>query len=182
MTRQVIGIGAAPNDGTGDPLRTAMTKVNANTLELYETLWRAAGSWTFSINVTEVDFTGLGIFSEIMVLARGITKGTTGLIGLRVSSNAGVSFYSASGDYQILASTGIETAGTMLTGHLTNATAARTAIFRLHNFNKALIKPCEVPVAATTAIITQAAVMDAVRILPSGGGNLTGGTILIYGR
>jgi len=35
MTQQVINIGAAPNDGLGDPLRTAFTKTNANFTELY---------------------------------------------------------------------------------------------------------------------------------------------------
>lgn len=35
MTRQVIGVGAAANDGTGDTLRDAFTKVNAMTAELY---------------------------------------------------------------------------------------------------------------------------------------------------
>lgn len=35
MTKQTIAIGAAPNDGTGDPIRTAFTKVNENFTELY---------------------------------------------------------------------------------------------------------------------------------------------------
>lgn len=35
MTQQVIGIGTNPNDGTGDPLRTAFTKTNANFTDLY---------------------------------------------------------------------------------------------------------------------------------------------------
>lgn len=35
MPQQTIGIGSAANDGTGDPLRTAFTKVNANFSELY---------------------------------------------------------------------------------------------------------------------------------------------------
>lgn len=35
MSQQVINIGAAPNDGTGDPLRTAFSKANANFTELY---------------------------------------------------------------------------------------------------------------------------------------------------
>jgi microcystin-dependent protein len=35
MPRQVINIGAAPNDGTGDPLRTAFSKANDNFLETY---------------------------------------------------------------------------------------------------------------------------------------------------
>lgn len=35
MTQQVINTGAAPNDGAGDPLRTAFTKTNNNFTELY---------------------------------------------------------------------------------------------------------------------------------------------------
>jgi hypothetical protein len=35
MAKQVIGIGTNPNDGLGDPLRTAFTKANANFTELY---------------------------------------------------------------------------------------------------------------------------------------------------
>ena len=35
MAKQVIGIGTVANDGTGDPLRTAMDKVNDNFDELY---------------------------------------------------------------------------------------------------------------------------------------------------
>jgi hypothetical protein len=36
MTKQVIQIGTAPNTGTGDPLRTAFSKVNENFTELYD--------------------------------------------------------------------------------------------------------------------------------------------------
>jgi len=35
MAKQTIGIGSIANDGTGDPLRTAMDKVNDNFDELY---------------------------------------------------------------------------------------------------------------------------------------------------
>lgn len=35
MAKQVIGIGTSPNDGSGDPLRTAFTKINSNFTELY---------------------------------------------------------------------------------------------------------------------------------------------------
>ena len=30
MTKQTINIGSSANDGTGDPLRTAFTKINEN--------------------------------------------------------------------------------------------------------------------------------------------------------
>jgi hypothetical protein len=36
MAQQIINVGAAPNDGTGDPLRTAYIKTNNNFTELYD--------------------------------------------------------------------------------------------------------------------------------------------------
>ena len=35
MTQQIINVGTTANDATGDPIRTAFTKVNANFTELY---------------------------------------------------------------------------------------------------------------------------------------------------
>ena len=35
MAKLTINIGSSANDGTGDPLRTAFTKINANFTELY---------------------------------------------------------------------------------------------------------------------------------------------------
>lgn len=38
MAREVINIGTAPNDGLGDPIRTAFNKTNNNFAELYSRL------------------------------------------------------------------------------------------------------------------------------------------------
>jgi hypothetical protein len=35
MAKQTINVGSSANDGTGDPLRTAFNKINANFTELY---------------------------------------------------------------------------------------------------------------------------------------------------
>ena len=35
MAREIINVGANPNDGLGDPIRTAFQKTNANFAELY---------------------------------------------------------------------------------------------------------------------------------------------------
>lgn len=42
MTQQIINVGSGANDGTGDPLRTCFSKINANFTELYSR--DAAGS------------------------------------------------------------------------------------------------------------------------------------------
>ena len=36
MAKQVIGVGTTANDGTGDPIRDAFVKVNANFTDLYD--------------------------------------------------------------------------------------------------------------------------------------------------
>jgi len=45
MAKQTINIGASANDGTGDPLRTAMDKTNDNFTELYN-----VGGWGFYVD------------------------------------------------------------------------------------------------------------------------------------
>ena len=35
MAREIINVGATPNDGLGDPIRTAFTKTNTNFSELF---------------------------------------------------------------------------------------------------------------------------------------------------
>jgi hypothetical protein len=44
VTQQSIGIGSAPNDGTGDPVRTAFDKCNKNFAELYQPQRRVTAS------------------------------------------------------------------------------------------------------------------------------------------
>jgi hypothetical protein len=51
MAKQIINIGSEPNDGTGDPLRTAFTKVNQNFTEIYD----FANNTTFS-SITLTDY------------------------------------------------------------------------------------------------------------------------------
>lgn len=48
MTQQIINIGISPNDGTGDPLRSAMNKVNQNFTDLYTI------SNTYTVNTAQL--------------------------------------------------------------------------------------------------------------------------------
>ena len=51
MAQEVINVGSAPNDGTGDPLRTAYIKCNSNFGELYSRAQQSVhGSLVGSIN------------------------------------------------------------------------------------------------------------------------------------
>jgi hypothetical protein len=74
MAKQIIGIGAAPNDGTGDTLRDAMDKVNDNFTEVYNaavepTVYYFAGR-TFRFRVS-----GTSLYIDQVITANGFDVG-----------------------------------------------------------------------------------------------------------
>jgi hypothetical protein len=61
ISANVIGVGTTINDGTGDPLRTAFTKINANFSQLYS---------------AAPDVLGIAVSDEITPLVAGTGKAT----------------------------------------------------------------------------------------------------------
>lgn len=59
MTQQTINIGTVPNDGLGDPIRTAYNKCNLNFTELYN---RVQTSVPVSPTGTDGDLAGMIAF------------------------------------------------------------------------------------------------------------------------
>jgi hypothetical protein len=55
MAKQTINIGTTANDGTGDPLRTAFTKVNDNFTEVYDTAQAAFDYANTIVSDTQID-------------------------------------------------------------------------------------------------------------------------------
>jgi hypothetical protein len=57
MTQEIINIGAEPNDGEGDPLRTAFEKVNNNFTQLYSTGFFTSEAYSTGNTAGQVIFT-----------------------------------------------------------------------------------------------------------------------------
>ena len=70
MAKQIINIGSAPNDGTGDPIRTAFNKTNSNFDELY-------------------DLTGWGVYSDTTYTTGSPFLVTAGTPAQALPNNAG---------------------------------------------------------------------------------------------
>lgn len=66
MAKQSIGVGSSANDGTGDPLRTAFQKINANFDELYGVsgILKANGSNAVSAAVAGTDYLAPGVTTQ----------------------------------------------------------------------------------------------------------------------
>jgi hypothetical protein len=67
MTQEIINVGATPNDGEGDPLRTAFQKINNNFTQLFNTAFvnsnaYSVGNSTQVIYTTPVDTFTQGVF------------------------------------------------------------------------------------------------------------------------
>jgi len=56
MTQEVINIGAQPNDGEGDPLRTAFEKINNNFSQLYSTGFFTSSAYSAGLTADQVIF------------------------------------------------------------------------------------------------------------------------------
>jgi hypothetical protein len=101
---------------------------------------------------------------------------------MQVSINNGSSYLSSSGDYIIVDNTGTETNATALTLHVNNATTVKSGSIVISGWNLTDPKIAFLHNRAVMEYIPTANDLDALRIFPSAGGNITGGSIFVYGR
>ena len=148
-------------------------------------VWALVNSWTFSINVAQVDFTGLAGYSDVRVLVRAVTLAGSGQRALRVSTDNGSTFLSTSGDYVFCAGTGVETNATSMSMHTTASASARSCEVEICGFNLTAPKVAQILTRTDfrTVVIPTASALNAVRVYDTTGStNLTGGSIYLYAR
>jgi hypothetical protein len=98
MAQQIINIGTAPNDGTGDPIRVAFNKTNSNFTEVYGLIPEDVSDLT---DTTDLLFSG--DFDDLTnkptipetILDLGITDGAPGQV--LTTNGAGVFTFTSSG-------------------------------------------------------------------------------------
>lgn len=145
--------------------------------------WVELASWTYSSDVANVDFTGLAGYSEIMVIGKGITLSVAGVRALRFSTDNGSSYYAGSSDYYTCQLTGISTQASSLVAHNTGNSTARdfTATLRLANLTTPR-KDVVLTAGLTGYFDGSSSPVNAIRVLSTVAGNLTGGTIKVFGK
>lgn len=136
---------------------------------------------------TQYDFIGLSAYSDIRVGIVGVTYGSSSNTRLRVSTDNGGTFLSASGDYIAVAGDGTPTNGTELQFMSGSATAARAGEIWIAGFNLAgAVHFARSNLFSTDGIflryVSTTSALNAVRVYSSAGANFTGGTAYVYGR
>ena len=144
--------------------------------------WRLIESRVCTVNANE-DFINLAGYNEILVVIKAITRSISGITTLRVSIDNGASFLATAADYLDVSVAGVEGGIDRIPIHTTNATAARSGRVLIQLFDTASIVKMAEAWDGNTYFIPTANALNAVRVYSgTAGGNLTGGTIFIYGR
>lgn len=143
--------------------------------------WALIEERTMTGNANE-DFINLSTYSEILVILRDVTQSASGILSLRVSTDNGSTFLTASGDYVDIAAAGTEADGTRLSFHSTSTTAARSGGIILRGFDLTTMKSGSNLNITDFFVIPTTTALNAVRVFGSAGGNLNAGTVYVYGR
>lgn len=149
--------------------------------------WSLAGTWDFSTGVAQVDFTNLGSYNELLIMARNISDGTTGTRQVLCSVDNGSTFFNSSGDYILISNAGAESNQASIGIHDTNSTAARSGSVHIHasglNGVQKLCRALQRSAGNSDYLfVGSTSPINAIRINNSGGGNLTAGSIRVLGR
>jgi hypothetical protein len=97
-SQEWINIGEQPNDGTGDPLRTAFYKINNNFSNLFATSTLTSSEYTSGLDTNQVIFEyPANVFTQGMFQIRSSDQGTSDSQDIIISAqitnnNAGVKF------------------------------------------------------------------------------------------
>lgn len=142
----------------------------------------ATGVWDQTVdgNKATVDFTGLS-GSDVMIIARSVTKSVAGVLVLQVSVDNGSTYYSTSGNYILTSTTGAESNQTHF-GQIVpgSSTAARTGSIIIPGFGLSGIPKVSDQIVANNGahfFVASTSPIDAVRVISTGGGTLNGGQI-----
>jgi len=147
MAQQVINVGTAPNDGTGDPIRTAYIKTNSNFGELYNrvqtnppaslegSIGDVAGMYAYDSNYfyyCYANFTGnTQIWNQITntgnISVTNIASGNSAIAFNNINGNALISVHGVS-NVAVVTSSGLNIAGAIsATGAVTAAANVNAA-------------------------------------------------------
>ena len=146
------------------------------------------GGWTFvttaAASGTTVDFIGLGGYSEIMIIMKGVTATGNCIRQLLVSTNNGSTFLNASGNYINLDSNGAETNSDVLSFDNGNNAASHSGWLIISAFNNTqCAKPVTAafPAANLVGLVNTTSALSAIRAQPHAN-SFNGGNFFVFGR
>lgn len=183
---RLLGRGSAAGAGSPVPISLGAGLTMTGTVLSASS---AGAGWTFiataAASGAAVDFTGLAAFNEILVILKGVTATGACIRQLLVSTDNGVSFKNASGDYVTIDSNGASTNATSLSFDNGNNATAHDGWIQISLFNdtNSALKPANscFPTTNTVGAVNLALALNAIRVRPHTNA-FNGGNIYVFGK
>lgn len=144
--------------------------------------WTLVGSQLIAAPTANVDFINLGGYTDLIFGFIQVTAASNSTRNILVSTDNGVSYFNAVGDYRQVFSSGGEGGFADITVSSISTTAAvSSTTYLLGNINNSYKIFNILNRAFEYRLASQSGVVNAVRFR-SAGINMTGGTVFVYGR
>lgn len=141
--------------------------------------WELAHHWQWSTNVPNVVVPDLGVYQELLLIGRDLTLNASGFRFFQVSVDNGDTWFTTSGDYVIIATTGIATNAADFGGHGTANAAARTIYAGIRGNIPGAPKRIDFT-AGDALFVGSLSPINAIR-LATNVANFTGGELFVLG-
>lgn len=142
--------------------------------------WKLISSVTAS--GTAVVFTGLGGYSELLLIAVDVTTGSSAFRFVQASTDNGATYYTTSGDYKQMAASGT----TVSSGDMSGQSAGQTTASIMAQISGNLagsIKLARAVNYSTGFLANSGMITNAINAMKLGCTvTMTGGTVTLYGR
>jgi len=170
--------GLVPAPASGDAAAGKFLKADGT--------WTTAGGWKFVTSATAsgtaTALTGLGSYTEILVIADAITTGSGGFRFFQASTDGGTTYYTTSGDYVQLNGSGTPSNQGDMGGHSSSLTTATIITHLIGNVagHKKMYETVNQGrgLCANSGMVTNA--INAIQLGCTV--SMTGGTITVYGK
>ena len=150
--------------------------------------WKLAAVWDQAVDgsVPQKEFKNLDGAGDILLVAQGVTKSTSGRLFVQVSVNNGNNYFNTNGDYLVAGDNGVAT-NTFVIGTFESLTTAAgvTGWVQIEGAGLPGIRIgrfSDTSTAAQRYFVGSTSPINAVKVFPNNGGNLTGGKIYCYTR
>lgn len=145
--------------------------------------WQLISDTTLSSPVGSFEAKNLDGLTDVQALIVNGTKSVSGYFVVQVSTDNGASYFTSSANYTFIPATGAPAAAIGAGMHTTNATAARTGLLQINKTGAGIFPILWSQNAGVAYIFTGSTdEVNAIRIIPSNGGNINTGRIVINAR
>lgn len=142
----------------------------------YAQQFRPFYDWAYSVDVPQIDITGLDPFDECEIIFRNLTASIASNRALRASIDGGANFLATNGDYKSIVSAGTESPASSIAVATGSATTALSGIVVVTGLRSVGPKRVWIDNRASSFIIDTISPVNGLRIYP-GSGNIQGGTL-----